>query len=264
MNDTPFAIRVNTLNATSESIRTHIRELFPDAQVEPVAWYSDALVISNVSKEVLQESEWYLQGKIYLQNLSSMLPALVLDPKPGECVLDMCAAPGSKTTQIGAMMKNTGELVVNDTSRTRMFKLQAQLKKYGIVGVTHKQQKGEFLWRQYQDYFDKVLLDAPCSMDQDVSNKKIKLLAKQQQFLLRSALACAKPGGTIVYATCTSRSEENEAVIEWLSHKEAGVFHIEKIIIPGVPESFITPEGFIRIAADDVYESFFVAKLTKC
>ena len=257
-----ISVRTNTLKTATKELEQQLKSVFPEVAVSSIDWYSDALLLEGIEKNDLTESSLYKEGLFYLQNLSSMIPALILAPEPGEKVLDMCAAPGSKTTQLAALMKNEGEIIANDASRSRMFKLQALLAQYGATNVTLKNEKGEFLWRKHSVSFDRVLVDAPCSMDQELPGKKIKLLAKQQTFLVRSAMACVKPGGVVVYSTCTSRREENEEVVEWLLKKEENV-QIEVIELPGLPRKFFTQEGFIRIPKGDLYESFFVAKLRK-
>lgn len=256
-----ISVRVNTLLASKAEVIPEFEQAFSDVRAQTLEWYGDALLLHGVSVKELQSLPLYTEGKIYIQNPSSMLPPLILEPQANEKVLDMCAAPGSKTTQLAARMKNTGELIANDVSRARMFKLKAILERYGVTNTTLKNQKGEFLWRTYENYFDRVLVDAPCSMDQDLPMKKIKLLAKQQQFLLRSAYACTKPGGTFVYSTCTSRVEENEDVVAWLLKKESGA-HLDPIDFEPLAH-FVRNEGYMRIVVDGVFESFFVARFKK-
>ena len=257
-----FPLRLNPLVSTPTETLIELQSHFPEATFESVAFIPNAFIAADLSRDDLIASPLYKKGKVYIQNLSSMLPALVLDPQQGETVLDMCAAPGSKTTQLAALMQNTGELVANDASRSRMFKLQSLLKQFGVTNTTIKNTKGEFLWRTYPEYFDRVLVDAPCSMDQDLPQKKIKHLAKQQTFLLRSSCSCVRPGGRVVYSTCTSRPEENEHVVEWLLKKRDDM-HIVPIDLTHLPETFKTPEGFLRIETHDMYESFFVTCLER-
>ena len=249
-----IAIRNNSLRQSRDDLLTQL-----PWQYELVGFSDDALLI-EVLKEELLSDPLYEAGAYYLQNLSSQLPALVLAPEPGEQVLDMCAAPGSKTTQLAALTQNTGKIIANDASRERCFKLRALLERYGVANTKVITQKGEFLWRKYTDAFDRVLVDAPCSMDLVKSPKEIKALARQQTYLMRSAIACTRPGGTIVYSTCTSDPRENEQVVAWVLDNVEGV-QIEAIT-KLLPE-FQTKEGYLKIPKDEIWESFFVAKFNR-
>src|SRR3989344_419590 len=137
-----------------------------------------------------------------------MIPALILNPKPGEKVLDICAAPGSKTTQIAAMMENKGELVANDINQIRVYKLESNLKMQGVTNVIVTKLPAEAIWKKVPEQFDKTLVDVPCSMEgifycgdpktfTHWSTKKVHYLAKHQKLILRSAVSATKPGGTI-------------------------------------------------------------------
>jgi NOL1/NOP2/sun family putative RNA methylase len=279
----PLAIRINTLKTSD----TKVKQVFSENNIAiaSVVWYSDAYLVLNATTRQLTDLDIYKQGHFYIQNLSSMLPALVLDPKSGEIILDLCAAPGSKTTQMATMMQNTGTIIANDRSRQRVFKLQANLKEQGVTNTKVMSNPGEILWKKYPNYFDKVLVDVPCSMEgrflasdqetyRDWSAKKVKLLSQSQKWLLRSAVTATKPGGTIVYSTCTLSPEENEEVLEWLLKTEPYPLTIEKINIPNLS---LQPalqtwnnhalskeiENATRIFPDEIMEAFFVAKIKK-
>jgi 16S rRNA (cytosine1407-C5)-methyltransferase len=168
-------------------------------------------------------------GFYYLQGLTSMLPAIVLNPSPGEIVLDLCSAPGSKTTQIAGLMKNKGQLVANELELERIKALVFNMDKmnffnYGVVNF-----KGEVLSRYYNSYFDKILVDAPCSglgiiqkkneVNKWWSLERVAHLADIQSRLLAAAIKMLKKGGEVVYSTCTLTAEENELVINKLLEK---------------------------------------------
>lgn len=248
-------IRLNTLRANE----SRLQEALQAFDLERITLVPDAFVVTADSFE-LTKMQAYQDGWFYIQNLSSQLPALILHPQPGERILDMCAAPGSKTTQLAALMNNEGEIVANDASRDRCFKLRSLLDRYGVTNTTVITSKGEFLWRKNSDSFDRVLVDAPCSMADGRSGKEVKALARQQTYLLRSAIACTKPGGVIVYSTCTDTEEENEGVVEWLLNKVEG---IEVVPIAGFDSLDRTANGCLRIAAHDLWEPFFVAVFRK-
>ncbi len=246
----PTTFRVNTLKSDFETIKSKLDFEYT---------VQDGAFITNHPLRQIQEMDIYKNGEIYVQGLSSMIPATILNLESCDCVLDICSAPGSKTSQIAAMMQNTGQIIANDNSRIRIYKLEANLKKLGVTNTTIVHSSGQSLWQKYPDYFDKSLVDVPCSMEgrfsslnpksyKDWSPGKVKELAQLQKFLLRSAFGCTKPGGTIVYSTCTINTRENEEVVEWLLEKE-----------PGRVELVSTQ----RINPSPIMEGFFVAKLKK-
>ncbi|HSW89144.1 MAG TPA: RsmB/NOP family class I SAM-dependent RNA methyltransferase, partial [Candidatus Saccharimonadales bacterium] len=233
----------------------------------------------------LMETPLYKEGLLYIQSLSSMIPALVLNPHPKELVLDLAAAPGSKTTQMATMMRNTGILVANDISRARMYKLKANVANQSVTNTTFLNLPGQFIWKKYPEYFDRTLVDAPCSLEgrincydpksyQDWSPKKVDLLSQKERFLLRSAISATKPGGIIVYSTCTLSPEENEEVIDWILKKEGDAIDIEPIEIKGLKsdepimqwrKQTFNPriKNTLRIFPSSTMEGFFVAKIRK-
>jgi NOL1/NOP2/sun family putative RNA methylase len=158
-----------------------------------------------------------------------MLPAIVMEPKPDEKVLDMAAAPGSKTTQIAQMMENSGLIVANDLSMKRINSLIDNIERLGVANTVVTKYAGQKLGYLTPNYFDKVLLDTPCSLEGTIRNTPqvlidwkettIKRLSKLQKGLINSAFKCLKKGGTLVYSTCTFAPEENEAVIDYLLKK---------------------------------------------
>ncbi len=250
-------IRVNTLKTTTEELLTIFKEhhiIYKPSDISPIAF-----IIQNEKRDLL-DLDAYTKGLFYIQSLSSQLPALALDPKPNEKILDIAAAPGSKTTQIAAIMNNTGEIVANDNSRIRGYKLEANLKTQGVTNTKIGISAGQTLWQIYPEYFDRALVDAPCSMEgtftttnpktyEHWSVKENKELVQRQKWLLRSAISATKPGGIIVYSTCTLEPSENEQVIEWILKKEKGHIELAK------PMSHIYPS--------ETMEGFFVATLKK-
>jgi NOL1/NOP2/sun family putative RNA methylase len=279
----PTTFRVNTLKTTRDAVLAELTAR--GFQLEPVAWYADAFVLRNQSKRELMETPLYTRGEIYVQSLSSMLPPLVLAPQPGEKVCDLTAAPGSKTTQMAALMNNTGEIVANDRSKIRLGKLVANLKLQGVKNVRTRLSNGEDLWKKFLEYFDRVLVDAPCSLEGrfeagneksfgDWSLRKVEFLSAIQCHLLRSAVTMTKPGGVIVYSTCTLSPEENERVIDWILQKESDRVHVEPIelplenVLPGIThweqqEFSEQVRHTVRVLPSELMEGFFLAKLCK-
>lgn len=188
----------------------------------------------------------HFAGHFYIQESSSMIPPVVLDPQPGEAVLDMAAAPGSKTTQLAAMMQNQGVLIANDVSIPRIKALAANVERSGCLNVGISNLAGARIGRFAAGRFDKVLVDAPCTAEGTLakspealerwSEKSIQKLAMIQSKLLAAAYQALKPGGQLVYSTCTFAPEENEGVVNefLINHPEAIV---GEIALPDLPLS---------------------------
>ncbi len=276
-------LRANTLKIDGPSLQ---RELASEGvTLLPVAWSRDAFIVKDTPLRVITELPQYTEGKLYVQSLSSMIPPIVLDPHLGEKVLDIAAAPGSKTTQMAAMMHNKGQILANDSSQTRSYRLVANLRNQGVTIAATMKLDGRGLWTKYPEYFDKTLVDVPCSMEgrfcatdpatfKDWSMKKVKELSHLQRTLLRSAISATKPGGIIVYSTCTLAPEENEAVVDWIVTKEKGAVTVETIHLPHVPTAPAltrwNSEHFhadlantARIYPSATMEGFYIAKLRK-
>src|SRR5699024_3045921 len=128
-----------------------------------VEWYKDALVVKNAKEKQIEKLEVYEKGFLYLQSLSSMIPPIILNTKPGEKVLDLTAARGSKTTQMCAMMENKGYILANELDKLRCERLKYNIEKQGAKIVEVIKQRGEKVGDNHKEEFDKVLLDAPCS-----------------------------------------------------------------------------------------------------
>ncbi len=171
----------------------------------------------------------FINGNYYLQSLSSMIPPLVLNPSSSDRVLDLCAAPGSKTTQLAEYMHGKGTLIANEISMDRLKSLVFNIDKMNIANIGIIRGKGELLGAKFSGYFDKVLVDAPCSAlgitqkKGEVSNwwnaNKLSNFSDLQFRLLISAIKLCKVGGEIVYSTCTLSFEENELVINKILEK---------------------------------------------
>lgn len=281
---TTFSFRANTLKITPEQLQQKLEQV--GLTPKPVAWLAAAYTLPQSMRPQLLETQEFAEGLLYIQNLSSMIPVVVLDPQPGETVLDMAAAPGSKTTQLAVQMKNTGKLVANDVSRARVFKLRANCAQQGVTCAEFTQQPGEKLWHHYPEYFDRVLLDAPCSMEGRANHSKldtvdrsspakVRQLAQKQKLLLRSAFSATKPGGLLVYSTCTLNPAENEAVVQWLLNKEGDAVKIQPITLPAKApgqsgllvweEADFDPSmsNTVRIEPNNQLEGFFIALLKK-
>lgn len=268
-------LRVNTLKSDIYEIMNMLKE--NAIKFDRVPWYNDALVIKNANEKELQKLDIYEEGKIYLQSLSSMVPPIVLKPKPGEKVLDLTAAPGSKTTQIAAMMQNSGYILANELDALRCERLKFNVEKQGAKIIEINNGRGESIGKKYEEYFDKVLLDAPCSGEgrflandpktyRSWSVKTVKELSKLQKKLLKSAYQAVKKGGEIVYSTCTLNKEENENILKWtieeLNIKLLDInLNIKNSI--EISENNADLKKTIRILPSKETEGFFIARLKK-
>ncbi len=287
----PTTFRTNTLKVSTGELEKKLTE--ENIEFEKVPWFKDGFILISPTKKELIETDIYKEGFIYIQSLSSMIPPLILDPQKDEMILDLCAAPGSKTTQMAMMMENTGKIVANDRSKVRLFKLDYNLKMQGVKNVFKEYSDGKEFWKKYPEQFDRVSVDVPCSLEgrfncsdpktyKDWAPGKVKVLASLQKFLLRAAISACKVGGTVVYSTCTISVEENEEVIDWLLKKEKNTIEIEQIKMDGLNgisgftefgnkrslmlrDKKFNPEiaKSMRIFPSKSMEGFFVCKIKK-
>lgn len=244
------------------------------------------IVESSLEPGELGRSLEHQLGYYYIQELASMLPTLVLNPKPNEFILDLCSSPGSKTTQIATLMENKGTIIANEISLSRIKILASNLERCGVSNAIITRKEGAALCRRLKKggfSFDRILVDAPCSGEGTLRSsyktyamwniKTIKYLPRIQKQLLSSALEILKLGGTLVYSTCTHAPEENEAVINHILNNFKDI-KIEDINLPIKCREGITSwdeddyddkvKQSCRIyPQDNNTEGFFIAKLTK-
>ena len=272
------SLRINTLKAEREKII----KLLGDVKLEELPFYNDGFRVKG--NHALGNHVTHGLGLIYVQEMASMIPVIVLDPRPDEVVLDLCAAPGSKTTQIAQLMANSGLLVANEISRKRMRGLTHNIKRCGLLNEVVISVNGQKIHRVFTDYFDRILIDAPCSAEGTIRRSKavlfhwgirnIQRMSGLQIGLLVAAFRALRPGGSLVYSTCTIAPEENELVVSYLLGKfpEAELLPVEVAgfkLRPGIRnwqgvcfDSRI--ERCARIMPQDNDTApFFVARLTK-
>jgi len=231
-------IRVNESKIKREVLASHLLETY-GIKTEPLSYPSNALKIIDGFDYAGSTLEIAF-GFYYMQSLTSMLPPFVLNPSEYDFVLDLCSAPGSKTTQLAEMMNNKGVLVVNELEMKRIKVLAFNLDKMNFLNCGIVNQRGEILSKYYDSYFDKILVDAPCSglgiiqKKTEVSNwwslERVNILTEIQTKLLVSAIKMLKVGGEMVYSTCTLTPEENELIINKILEKYP--VDIEEVNIP--------------------------------
>lgn len=270
------SFRVNTIKSNSYEIE----DVLNTNNIEFINsnWYPDAYVLkSNEDEHKLKDLDIYKDGKIYMQSLSSMIPALVLNPQKGENILDMCAAPGGKTTQMAALSENGALITACERSRIRCDRLKYNIQKQGAKSINVLNQDSI----QLSDYFsfDKVLLDAPCSgsgtirldigSKGNITEEYIQKLTKIQRRLIDKAVRILKKNGTLVYSTCSIFKEENDDNISYILKKYNDI-HLEpisqeKISSANTPIEYLPTQykETICVKPNDYYEGFYIAKLVK-
>jgi NOL1/NOP2/sun family putative RNA methylase len=217
----PSAVRVNTIKATVERTRSALDE--DGVDYDAADWYPGLLRLPDAQPG----TNWpYVHGWLHGQEEVSAIPARVLDPQPGERVWDACAAPGSKTTQLSALMDDAGLVVATDTNLGRIAALRSNAERLGCtnVAVTREDARNHSLKPFDGDPYDRALVDVPCSCEgtirknpdalEDWTLDHVHDIAGVQKGILRRAVQATREGGTVVYSTCTFAPEENEAVLD--------------------------------------------------
>lgn len=249
------SVRVNTLKLSVEDFLEYGKK--KGWELTPVPWCKEAFFIDRENREeALGRDVWHLLGGFYMQESASMLPAELLQAEPGDMVLDMSAAPGSKTTEIGAHMQGRGVILANDIQEKRLWTLKSAIHRSGVLNVIVTKKVGQWFAKHMTERFDRVLCDAPCTAqgtvrkDSDAlrycSAESIEKMARLQYQLLESAIHATKVGGRIVYSTCTLTPEENEGVILQILEKFAGQI---EVVDPRTLN--IAPDGYWDTAIND-------------
>lgn len=272
------SIRINTLKKPISEV---VKRIEKDWVLDQVPWCKEGFFIEHKHGRLdVGNTVEHTLGYYYVQEAASMIPPLILDPKPGERVLDMAAAPGSKASQMAQLMNNEGILIANDVAGIRLASLGINLQRCGALNVITTQMMGE----QMKDMqYDKILLDAPCSGTGTIRKSlktirmwnpdMIKRIAAMQRKLIITAYKLLAPGGTLVYSTCSTEPEEDEAIVSFLlDNTDAQVLPAE---LPGLKHGPAVTEfegktyrkevkHCLRLwPQDNDTEGFFVAKVRK-
>lgn len=279
------SVRVNTLKTSQDAALKTLQSTV--ANTHPVSWIDHGHFVDD-GLTAIRDTDAVDTGELYIQNAASWIPALALNPQPGEAILDMCAAPGGKTSHIAQLSNNAAVITANDNSRPRLHKLQNNLNRLGVENVEFLLHDATKLTHKLGiEQFDKILLDAPCSGEgmmtldsrkdfESWSVAHIKRLQQLQKKLIVQAWQLLKPGGTLVYSTCTMAPEENEAVLDYLlRHNDDVEIHSLEEFKSELSNS-VTPvlgwnakqynpriNNALRLKPSPQVEAFFVAKLTK-
>lgn len=237
----PKSIRCNTLRIDCSLLVERLEA--KGFRLSKIPWAPHGFWVEGGSVS-LGATEEYLLGYYYIQGAASMLPAYILDPQPGETVLDMAAAPGGKTTQLAQLMGDTGVILAVDVSRGRVRALRSHLNRMGVTNTIVVRTDARRL-AAMGPTFDRVLLDAPCTgegvIPLDPSRKRSRTLkdifqmARLQEELLEAAALLARPGGHIVYTTCSIAPEENEYVVSRVLERHPELTVVEPKVEVGLP-----------------------------
>jgi len=280
------SVRVNALSPLPhDEIFARLAAL--GAELEPIAWCPGAYHLHS-DKRIVAESDLFTGGHVYIQNASSLIPALAMAPKAGERILDVCAAPGGKTAHIQALAEGGATIVANDAMRPRLKKLEEVLTTFHVANAAITNFQGQFIDRHAEEMgggrFDRILLDAQCSGEGmlDLSHpnalrfwsvERVVKMSYLQQKMLTAAWKLLKPGGVLVYSTCTYGPEENEGPIarHLKHHADARIEPID-LAIPGRMPGLRSWDGqafppalqdAVRVRPSTFLEGFFVCRLKK-
>lgn len=281
----PEIFRINTLRADEDTVLNVLRQ--DNVAIEKLP-LPQCFAFKNISHKKIEALSCYQNGWIYLQNLSSQLPALALAPVAGQSVLDLCAAPGGKTAHICALMHNQGSVTAIEPDLLRYKRLVHNLTVLGAFAETQHTTGESYLNRHKENIFDCILVDAPCSGDGTFKQAQragyshwsvefVRTMAKLQKKLLALSWQNLKPGGRLVYSTCSLSPEENEEVVHdfLLSHKSAKIM---PFLPPNPLKFFFYPplaswntvffdksiKNANRILPGPITEGFFFVILEKC
>lgn len=275
------SVRINTLKKPVAEVCARLEG--QGWSLSPVPWCSSGFWLEHSAGRLdIGNIREHTLGYLYVQEAASMLPPEVMDVGEGQLVLDLCASPGSKSTQIAQLLDGTGLVVCNDCTGARLKPLGLNIQRMGAVNAVVACGDGR-RFSSLGEVFDRVLVDAPCSgtgairkslCTLDMWNPRaLQRLSRLQLRLLEAGYACLKPGGIIVYSTCSLEPEENEAVVSAFlgRHDDAGILPIELSIArsPAVMEfgGKALPKDVKRCLRiwpqDNDTEGFFVAKIRK-
>ena len=264
------SFRVNTLKTSKEEVIKVLND--KGVEYDSPLWYEDAFVLKNVIEKDIESEAIYEEGKIYLQNLSSMLPPILLEPKEKKDILDMTAAPGGKTTEIASLTNNKAYITACEKNKVRADRLRYNLKKQGANAYVIE--KDATMLDSFLK-FDQILLDAPCSgsgtiiLTEESENIRltdgyIEKLEKVQTKLLDKAITLLKSGEEMVYSTCSILYRENEHIVnKFLRNNKIEIVPIDKSKFTGIEFLPCEFEDALLVMPNESYEGFFAIKIRK-
>ncbi|GAA0754035.1 MULTISPECIES: 16S rRNA (cytosine(967)-C(5))-methyltransferase RsmB [Clostridium] len=269
LNETPkVTVRVNEFKAEYDEVYEKLEEIGYNIE----EGYACPEGIAIKGGKGIEDNALFKEGLITVQDESAMLVAPLLDLKEGDKVLDLCAAPGGKTTHIAELLGNTGEVLAFDLHENKLSLIEENAKRLGLNNIVCKAMDATKLNSDYISYGDKVLIDVPCSglgiirkkpeIKWNKTRQQLKDLVPIQREIMENAWQYLKPGGTLVYSTCTLNKEENEENLQWFlsKHKDAAV---EKVYIGNNSNFIYNADGSLTILPNDSMDGFFMGKIKK-
>lgn len=266
-----FSIRVNTLKTDRNTL---IEELKNEGfEAEKSIYVTEGIIVKGLASPT--NSKAFCNGLFQVQDESSMLVAKVLDPKPNELVIDVCSAPGGKTTHIAQLMGDKGKIVAFDIHQHKLEMVKDNAKKLGISIIETLEQDARNLVTEFVEKADSVLVDAPCSglgiirRKPDIkwsrTESDIKDLKNLQGNILESSSTYVKSGGTLVYSTCTIIKDENAEIIEDFLSKNSD-FYIESVkpFIEEPLKEYVNEKGYLQLYPNvQGIDGFFICRMRK-
>ncbi|MDQ1298914.1 MAG: tRNA (cytosine49-C5)-methyltransferase [Campylobacterota bacterium] len=275
--------RVNTLKSSPKELEDELDAA--NIPYERIGWRDGIYRILPQDKLRLTQTDAFYGGRLYIQNLASMVAPMILAPLPEETVLDLAAAPGGKTLMLAGMMENTGWLSAVEPTRERFFRLRTNLETQGVTNAHTYMTDGRSVGKKCPEMFDRIMLDAPCSSEARFkthepksmsfwSIHKAKETSKLQRRLLLSAYDALKPGGKLLYCTCSFSPEENESPLHHLLQRHGEYLTTLPIALPfdniqkplecwGKEVFDVRIQNAVRILPTDTIDGFFLCLLEK-
>lgn len=268
LNYTPkVTVRVNSLKGDFDEVFEELEKSGYNVEEGFIA----PEAISITGGKSIENNELFNEGKITVQDESAMLVAPLLDLKEGETVLDLCSAPGGKTTHIAEILNNTGKVLAFDLHENKLGLINENCKRLGIENVTLSEMDATKLDVSLIGIADKILIDVPCSgigiikrkpeIKWNKNRNELKEIVKIQREIMETSWQYVRNGGTIVYSTCTLNKEENESNIEWFLNKHKNA-KLEEVFI-GKGDNLIYNNGMLTVLPNEYMDGFFMAKLKK-
>ena len=269
LNQTPkVTVRVNNTKADFDEVYDRLEEMGYD--VEEGYACPEAIIIRGGRS--IEGNPLFIEGAITVQDESAMLVAPLLDLEENDTVLDLCAAPGGKTTHIAELLEGKGKVYGFDLHENKLSLIKENAERLGLNNIEVKEMDATKMDSLYVSSADKVLIDVPCSgigiirkkpeIKWNKTRKSLKELIPTQREIMENAWQYLKNGGTMIYSTCTLNKEENEDNVEWFlnKHKDAKV---EKIFLGNMDNFVYNADGSLTILPNEYMDGFYIAKIVK-
>jgi len=271
-----FSFRINRHKAGLEAVNELRKEGY---NLKAVQWSEWVYTLPIEDRKKITKSKTYTANKIYIQNLSSIIAAFALDIDKNDWVLDLAAAPGGKSL---IFSEKAAKVSAVEPDKNRFFRMKRNFKEHGAKNIQTYNKDGRFVYKATGEMFDKVFLDAPCSSEAHIdfnegitwwNLKRVRRFAKLQKELIISAFECLKPGGEMIFATCTFAPEENEESVDFLLNRYDNAKVVEvNLPIDNVQKGITQWEDkkyhpdvakTVRILPKGAYSGFYFAKIKK-